>query len=115
MSYAQKFYNIAIREGDVPADGAWGAEGEAFVACAGGIDQLNVTGDRDGFIKQGFEFLDGFKESAERSIVCEQQQEEPREDLIRAIRDLVKESKQVELGEFFVLLAEDWDERYAEE
>lgn len=115
MSYASKFFQLAIRESDCP-DFNNDPYSLAAVVVMGAIGQtLFMDDSRDTFIKAGFAYLDEFPTIAARAIEDEQQSDPPHAALINAIRELDAQSKQVELAEFFTLLAQDWDERHDEE
>lgn len=103
---------IAMDNGDAGPDGAMGERGKAFYALGGGIFFEIGDGDRDEFVRRGFEFLDRFDLKAEEAIELENYKDEPSEGVIKIIQDIagfVATVKSSHLAQFFDCLSQEFD------
>ena len=113
MSNAQHFFNLAVRESDCP-NSAHGVDGSAAIAMMGAIEQANVRS-RDDFIRAGLSYLDSFEIQAAqvKEDFTQGDVSYEIEELCQVIDDWVRRLREVSLTEYFQLLVDDWDQRYA--
>jgi hypothetical protein len=109
MSYATKFFNIAIRESNLPNGGRRAAE-LAEIRVMGAIGLIANT--RDEFIREGLDYVENFKDTADTAIEDIEQEPDHNPEIVRKIRTLTKESANVSFVKLFDLLSSDWDERH---
>ena len=113
MSSAQHFLNLAVRESNCP-DSAHGVEGLAAIAMMGAIEQANLLS-RDDFIRAGLSYLDLFEIQAAqvKEGLTQGDVSYEIEEVCQVIEGWVRRLREVSLAEYFQLLVDDWDQRYA--
>lgn len=107
-----KFFYMAVSEGGRPMDGDYIPENIVCHRMSFGIGFDVET--RERFLKEGINFLKNFESVCVDEIRNEQDNGDNDQQIIQAYRDLIVESKQVDVDKFLNLLGKDWDERHAD-
>lgn len=107
--FENKFVDMAVSEGGRPVGGDYTAENIVMNRLSFGIEM--VAHSRESFLKEGINFLQNFESECVEEIRNEQEDGDNDQHIIEAYRDLIVESKQVDVDKFLNLLGTDWDER----
>lgn len=113
MSNEYKFVCMAVSETNYPF--GRDSESRAKARLSGCIGQDPRASTRDGFVSEGLRYLRDFKQMVEEDISYLMEDPEPDEDLIDALHSLIEQAAEVDEMQFSALLAEEWDERHADD